>query len=44
MLDIKYIRENKELVSKGAQDKHIKFDVEKLLELDAKLKPIKAEQ
>ena len=44
MLDIKYIRENKELVSKGAQDKHIKFDVEKLLELDAKLKPIKADQ
>ena len=28
MLDIKFIRENKELVTEGARKKHIKFDVE----------------
>ena len=44
MLDIKYIRENKDKVMQGAVDKHIKFDVDALLSLDAALKPIKAEQ
>lgn len=34
MLDIKFIRENKDLVDKGAKKKHINFDVNKLLEVD----------
>lgn len=34
MLDIKFIRENKDLVKDAAQKKHIEFDVEKLLEVD----------
>jgi seryl-tRNA synthetase len=36
MLDIKFIRENKELVADGAKKKHIDFDVEKLLSVDDK--------
>ena len=36
MLDIKFIRENKELVRQAAQKKHIEFDVDKLLEVDDK--------
>ena len=36
MLDIKFIRENKDLVKHAAKVKHIDFDVEKLLELDDK--------
>ncbi len=34
MLDIKFIRENKDLIALGAKKKHIEFDVEKLLEVD----------
>lgn len=34
MLDIKFIRENKELITLGAQKKHIPFEVEKLITLD----------
>lgn len=34
MLDIKFIRENKELVRDAARKKHIDFNVEKLLDLD----------
>ncbi len=34
MLDIKFIRENKDLVQKGADKKKIKFDVNKLLKID----------
>ncbi len=34
MLDIKFIRENKDLVSEGAKKKHIDFDVESLLSID----------
>ena len=34
MLDIKFIRENKELVRQAAQKKHIEFDVDQLLEVD----------
>ncbi len=34
MLDIKFIRENKELIAQGAQKKRIKFDVEALISLD----------
>lgn len=38
MLDIKFIRENAELVQAGAKKKHIDFDVSKLLEVDDKRK------
>lgn len=36
MLDIKFIRENKDLVAMGAKKKHIDFDVEKLISVDDK--------
>jgi len=36
MLDIKFIRENKDIVSLGAKKKHIEFDVDKLLSVDDK--------
>ncbi len=36
MLDIKFIRENKDLISAGAKKKHIDFDVEALLKVDDK--------
>lgn len=38
MLDIKFIRENAELIAEGAKKKHITFDVSKLLEVDDKRK------
>jgi len=34
MLDIKFIRENKEFVQAGAKKRHIDFDVEELLKVD----------
>jgi seryl-tRNA synthetase len=34
MLDIKFIRENKDIVKSGAQKKHIDFDVERLIVVD----------
>lgn len=34
MLDIKFIRDNKDLVAEGAKKKHIDFDVESLLKVD----------
>ena len=34
MLDIQFIRDNKELVTKAAEDKGMRFDIEKLLALD----------
>lgn len=34
MLDIKFIRENTDLIKKAAQKKHLDFDVEKLIDLD----------
>jgi seryl-tRNA synthetase len=40
MLDIKFIRENAELVQEGAKKKHISFDVSKLIEVDDKRKII----
>ncbi|OGD67409.1 serine--tRNA ligase [Candidatus Campbellbacteria bacterium RIFOXYC2_FULL_35_25] len=40
MLDIKFIRENKDLIQSGAKKKHIDFDVNKLLEVDDKRKEI----
>lgn len=36
MLDIKFIRENKDLVAMGAKKKHMDFDVEKLISADDK--------
>ena len=36
MLDIKFIRENKDLVKEAARKKHSSFEVEKLLEIDEK--------
>jgi len=36
MLDIKFIRENKDIVAAGAKKKHIEIDVEKLLTVDDK--------
>ncbi len=40
MLDIKFIRENKDLVALAAKKKHIDFDVEKLIEVDDRRKEI----
>lgn len=34
MLDIKFIRENKDLITLGAKKKHIEFDVDTLLSID----------
>lgn len=36
MLDIKFIKENKDLIAMGAKKKHIDFDVEKLISVDDK--------
>ncbi len=42
MLDIKFIRENKEIVQAGAKKKHIEIDIEKLVTLDdTRLKELK---
>ncbi|HEV7423761.1 MAG TPA: serine--tRNA ligase [Candidatus Paceibacterota bacterium] len=42
MLDIKFIRENKEIVQAGAKKKHIDIDIEKLIVLDdVRLKELK---
>ncbi len=38
MLDIKFIRENRDLIQAGAKKKHIDFDVERLLGVDDKRK------
>ncbi|MFZ2484397.1 MAG: serine--tRNA ligase [Minisyncoccia bacterium] len=40
MLDIKFIRENKDLVRQAAKKKHIDFDVDKLLDVDDKRKTL----
>jgi seryl-tRNA synthetase len=40
MLDINFIRENKEVVAAGAQKKNIDFDVEELLRIDDQRKEI----
>ena len=42
MLDIKFIRENKDLIQDAAKKKHIEFDVKKLLEVDDMRKAILA--
>ncbi len=42
MLDIKFIRENKDVVQAGAKKKHLDVDIEKLIELDdLRLKELK---
>ena len=42
MLDIKFIRENKEIVQEGAKKKRVEIDIEKLLALDdERLKELK---
>lgn len=40
MLDIKFIRENAELIQEGAKKKRIDFDVNKLIEVDDKRKSV----
>jgi len=40
MLDIKFIRENKDLVKHAAEVKRLEFDVEKLIEVDDKRKEL----
>lgn len=40
MLDIKFIRENSELIKEAARKKHIDFNVHKLLEIDGKRKEL----
>ncbi|MEK7071398.1 MAG: serine--tRNA ligase, partial [Patescibacteria group bacterium] len=42
MLDIKFIRENKDIVKEGARKKHVEVDIEKLIEIDdRRLKELK---
>lgn len=43
MLDIKFIRENKDIIQAGAKKKHINFDVDKLIEVDDERKKILAQ-
>ncbi len=40
MLDIKFIRENKDIVAAGAKKKHIDVDLDRLIELDDKRKEL----
>ncbi|MCX6117831.1 MAG: serine--tRNA ligase [Proteobacteria bacterium] len=43
MLDIKFIRDNSDLVKKGARDKRNSIDIDLLLKLDADIRPKKTE-
>ena len=43
MLDIKFIRENKDIVAAGAQKKHIKIDIDALIALDDKRRALQQE-
>ncbi|MEK7098772.1 MAG: serine--tRNA ligase, partial [Patescibacteria group bacterium] len=40
MLDIKFIRENKDIVIAGAKKKHVEVDIDRLIELDDKRKEL----
>ncbi|MFA6158235.1 MAG: serine--tRNA ligase [Candidatus Paceibacterota bacterium] len=40
MLDIKFIRDNKDLVKAGAQKKHVVIDIDRLVDLDEKRKTL----
>src|SRR3989344_5540592 len=42
MLDIKFIRENKDIVAAGAKRKHIDIDIDKLIGLDDKRRELQA--
>lgn len=42
MLDIKFIRENKDIVIAGARKKHVDVDIERLLELDDKRRELQS--
>jgi len=42
MLDIKFIRENKDIVAAGAKKKHIDLDVDKLIALDDRRRELQA--
>lgn len=42
MLDIAFIRENKDIVAAGAKKKHIQVDINRLLELDDKRRELQA--
>ncbi len=42
MLDIKFIRENRDLVSEGAKKKHLTIDFDELIKLDDKRKDLQA--
>jgi len=42
MLDIKFIRENKDLVAAGAKKKHITVDLDRLIELDDQRRELQA--
>lgn len=42
MLDIKFIRENKEIVALGAKKKHINVDIDRLIEVDDKRRELQA--
>lgn len=41
MLDIKFIRENQELIKKGALDKNFEVPIQELIELDEAIRPLK---
>jgi len=43
MLDIKFIRENPELINKTALNKGMKFEVNELLDLDKKRRDLSSE-
>ncbi|MEK7601727.1 MAG: serine--tRNA ligase [Patescibacteria group bacterium] len=43
MLDIKFIRENKDVVAAGAKKKHIKIDIDALIALDDKRRALQLE-
>lgn len=43
MLDIKFIRENKDIVAAGAKKKHIDIDIDKLVALDDKRRELQTE-
>ncbi|MBI5126441.1 MAG: serine--tRNA ligase [Candidatus Taylorbacteria bacterium] len=42
MLDIKFIRENKDIVAQGAKKKHVKIDIDALIVLDDKRRDLTA--
>ena len=43
MLDIKFIRDNADLIKKGARDKRSHIDVDALLKLDAEIRPLQSQ-